>query len=48
MLGVEKNFLWIIIYKDKLKNSNYLKIKFVEVFIVVYIIYVIINKGNDN
>ena len=34
---VEKNFLWIIIYKDKLKNSNYLKIKFVEVFIVVYI-----------
>ena len=37
MLGVEKNFLWLIIYKDKLKNSNYLKIKFVEVFIAVYI-----------
>ena len=37
MLGMEKNFLWIIIYKDKLKNSNYLKIKFVEVFMVVYI-----------
>ena len=37
MLGVKKNFLWIIIYKDKLKNSNYLKIKFVEVFMVVYI-----------
>ena len=37
MLGMEKNFPWIIICKDKLKNSYYFKIKFVKVFIVVYI-----------